>query len=253
MLNLINDIESSLLNNNLRCALGMALTLPDICGQIEFPSEGKVSIRYIEWCEKYLINQGHHTHTPLTETIPNSEQRVISPEICYKLRCAYLHSGNLELNQKDKDNFPNFRLVISHPKDEGFYVETVLEDQFIALDIRHLTRVICNASKEYYNKHVTKKDFQSKHIHIIDITSEAEKAEDFFENVNDVLNREDALLDYNQLTEGAKKLFEDIKNGCSNVSALFEFDGVVTAEATTLMCQYMELIKGGFLIYKNTF
>ena len=57
MIDLINDIESSLKNNNIRCSLGMALILPDICGQIEYPNDS-IKDRYVKWCKCYLYNQG---------------------------------------------------------------------------------------------------------------------------------------------------------------------------------------------------
>nr|WP_024835473.1 hypothetical protein [Clostridium sp. 12(A)] len=251
MLDLIDDIETALLSDNLRCALGMALTLPDICGQIEFPTQKDVGKRYTGWCEKYLFNQGCHSHIPFTENIPDSEQRVISPEICYKLRCAYLHSGNLELNQRKGDSFIEFRLIISHPQDEGIYVETVVKDQYMTIDIRHLTRVICDTAKEYYSNHNSKEDFQSKHIRIIDVTRESEKVSAFLERKNEIDDRENALLDYNQLSKGAKKLLEDIQSGRNNVSSLTKAGREITQEETDLMIQYYELIKGGFLIFKS--
>jgi hypothetical protein len=251
LLNLIEDIETALLSNNMRCALGMALTLPDICGQIESPNEENVGKRYRKWCRKFLFNQGHHSHIPLSESISDSKQRVISPEVCYKLRCAYLHSGNLELNQKEWDNFPEFRLIITHPEDEGIYVESVSNGHYMTVDIRHLTKVICNAAKEYYNNHTTKEDFQSKHIHVIDVTNEAEKARGFFEQANDIMNRESNLFDYDQLTDGAKNLLENIKKGCADVSVPSRDNGEITQEDITLMCQYIELLKGGFLIHNK--
>lgn len=93
VLDLINDIENALEHNCLRTALGMALTLPDICGQVEYPKIKAVGERYIKWCDNYLKNQGFITTGDLGD-------KVILGNMCYKLRCAYLHSGNLELNQK---------------------------------------------------------------------------------------------------------------------------------------------------------
>ena len=43
MLELIEEIEMAISNGLIRCALGMALTLPDICGIVEFPQYGKDS------------------------------------------------------------------------------------------------------------------------------------------------------------------------------------------------------------------
>lgn len=261
MLDLIKEIEASLKNNNLRCALGMALTLPDICGQIEYPLESFVGKRYTDWCEAYLFNQGFHSHVPFTENIPTEKQRAISPEICYKLRCAYLHSGNLELNQKEKDNFPEFRLQISHPEDEGIYSgnsienrqiaidgkQIALEGRHITIDIRYLTKVICNAAKEYYNNHGSKDDFQTKHVTIIDISKETEKVNIFYERLNEIVNKENYSHDYNKLTEGAKRLLEDMQNGYVGTNLLTRTNGEIKQEEIDIMTQWFELLYGGFI------
>lgn len=261
MLDLIKEIEASLKNNNLRCALGMALTLPDICGQIEYPSENGVGKRYTDWCEKYLFNQGFHSHVPFTESVPDIEQRVIKPEVCFKLRCAYLHSGNLELNQRNGDDFPKFRLIMSHADDEGVYSGSIdkepimVNDQLvgtkditITIDIRHLTKVICNAAKDYYDLHVSKELFQSKHIDIIDISRESEKVRDILERINEIDNRENFSHDYDQLSEGAKRLLENVNNGCVNANLkTTNKDGEIIREDAELMIYFYELLKGGFV------
>ncbi len=261
MLDLINEIEILLKNNNLRCALGMALTLPDICGQIEYPSEDGVKKRYTDWCENYLFNQGFNTHIAFTKSIPAEEQRVISPEVCYKLRCAYLHSGNLELNQRSGDDLPKFRLIMSHTDDEGVYSGSInkqpliVNDQLvdskvisITIDIRHLTKVICNAAKEYYNKSVTKELFQSKHIDIIDVPRESEKVRNILERKHEIDSRENFLHDYNQLSEGAKRLLENINSGIVDINLnTSNKDGeIIPEDAELQICKY-ELFKGGFI------
>lgn len=158
MLNLINDIENTIKHNCLRTALGMALTLPDICGQVEYPEIKAVGERYIKWCDNYLKNQGFITTGDLGD-------KVISGEMCYKLRCAYLHSGNLNLNQRKNDDFPEFHLLMCSKEDDGIYCEPLHKDLegkdlIITIDVRHLTFVLCNAAKEYYEKHEDKTDFK---------------------------------------------------------------------------------------------
>lgn len=184
MINLICDIEKALQSNHLRVALGMALTLPDICGQIEYPTETNVQNRYVGWCDKFLFNQGYHTHILNTPSISESTQRVIAGDMCYKLRCAYLHAGNTELNSRASDSFPVFKLQITHKEDEGLYSgkEAKYNDKTveIRLDIRHLTHVLCNAARKYYEDHSDKVLFEPKHIEIIDIEAGAHQARKFF-------------------------------------------------------------------------
>ena len=105
MLEIIKEIRACIKTNLFRVALGMALTLPDICGAIAYPNEEKSGVRYVAWCENYLFNQGYLPSHNVDYNKPPEEWeriRVISPEMCYKLRCAFLHSGNLELNQRRK-------------------------------------------------------------------------------------------------------------------------------------------------------
>lgn len=169
VLDLINDIEDALKHNCLRVALGMALTLPDICGQVEYLEIKAVNDRYIKWCDNYLKNQG----------FISEKDKVISGDMCYKLRCAYLHSGNLELNQRKNDDFPEFHLLMCSKDDEGIYCEPLhrdLQDKdlIVTVDVRHLTKVLCAASVEYYNQHDKKEDFKTHHIEIDNVEKIAE-------------------------------------------------------------------------------
>ena len=54
MLNKINDVKSALKAGAYQSALALALTLPDICSQIEYPAENMVGICYPQWCDKYI-------------------------------------------------------------------------------------------------------------------------------------------------------------------------------------------------------
>lgn len=161
MLNLIKEIKIALDYNLFHVALGMALTLPDICGNIEF-KETKVKKRYIDWCNSYLYNQG----------FINNDKKVISGEDCYLLRCAVLHSNNLKLKENR-----TFLLRISSTKDKGIYTESQLKEssKYIELDIRHLCHILCNAAEEYYQQHTEKKDFEEHNYKILDIQSFFEK------------------------------------------------------------------------------
>ena len=50
---IIKEINLSLENECYLSALGMALTLPDICGKAEYPNEKSTTKRYIEWFNTY--------------------------------------------------------------------------------------------------------------------------------------------------------------------------------------------------------
>lgn len=77
-----NEIAGLLRDGYPYSALGIALTLPDICGNIAYP-ETKVAFHYKKWYDEYVgpINAIRHEDGFIS----------VDSEVCYKLRCAYLH------------------------------------------------------------------------------------------------------------------------------------------------------------------
>lgn len=171
MIDLIKEIRYCIEHNQLRVALGMALTLPDVCGKVEYGDTYKVGERYISWCDKYLFS--NFTLIPKSN---NDKCGQKDSEYCYKLRCAYLHSGNSNLNQQEKDNFPVFELSITTSEDAGIYVnkfpltkDNTLDLQgSIRIDVRQLCKEICNAAERYYELH-DEKEFVDHQFHILDV------------------------------------------------------------------------------------
>lgn len=85
----VQEIEKALKKKMYQSALALALTLPDICGGIMCPN-ADTGFRYKAWFNKYV------TPMYLPKCLPkvcDSTKRIINGEIIYKLRCAYLHSG----------------------------------------------------------------------------------------------------------------------------------------------------------------
>ncbi len=242
MLELIKDIENALQCNCLRVALGMALTLPDICGQIEYP-EYKVGDRYSKWCDEHLRDQGFITTR-------NSGDKMISGDMCYKLRCAYLHSGNLELNQRKYDDFPEFHLSMYSKNENGIYcepIEKTLQGKCLTIyfDVRHLTHVLCNAAKEYYENHEEKTDFENHHIVIDDIEKMAEINKKIEQKVADILSSKKNINDPKELSIYAKKFLRLLDEDCEKLPRmLFDND---EDEIIDMMSAMYELLYGGFL------
>lgn len=246
MLDLINDIENALKNNCLRVALGMALTIPDICGQVEFPKLN-VGERYSKWCDKYLKNQGF-------KTTGNSGDKVITGDMCYKLRCSYLHSGNLELNQRKNDDFPEFHLLMCSKDDRGIYCEPLHKDLqgkdlMITIDVRHLTLVLCNAAKEYYEKHEDKTDFKNHHIKIDDVEKIGEKNVKMKQKIKDICSYRKSVSDPKELSKNAMSLLKILSEDHEKVAQML-FSNNEDEEIETMLAMY-ELIYGGFLQLKE--
>ena len=240
---LINEIRASVKAGLFRCALGMALTLPDICGQVEFPEEG-VGKRYKDWCNKYLMNQGYIT---VGSAPGDPSSSILSGDICYKLRCAYLHSGNIELDQKKHNKYPFFELRMTSAEDNGIYIEPYVEDEagkvlHFTLDIRHLCCVLCNAAEEYYKNHKPKSDFEEHQFTIVDVEYGAKKNIEMNRMLYERQLSKNDITDYAELSDDAKKLLLDLKSSNKEMisNALLEDDILI-------MVAFQELLQGSFI------
>ena len=86
---LINAIRNSLSESNWHSAIFITLTMPDICARLEDPTL-KSKQRYINWYSRYL-----------KEIYAAFEERpFLTPSDCYALRCAILHEGTTEIEDK---------------------------------------------------------------------------------------------------------------------------------------------------------
>ena len=88
MNSLISAVRDSLRHNNWYAALFISLALPDICGNMNYPSQTSKE-RYTKWFGKYLSKKYIH------EIGPERKRHVfLSGEDCYALRCSILHEGS---------------------------------------------------------------------------------------------------------------------------------------------------------------
>ena len=74
----LKDMMSALKSGAPHSALALAVSIPDICGSIEYPDKN-IGERYVSWCDEWAAGL-----------------LVMSSADCYALRCAYLHSGKDE-------------------------------------------------------------------------------------------------------------------------------------------------------------
>jgi hypothetical protein len=94
MNDLIKALESSVASKNWYGSLFVALSVPDICGYLESPTEHSQD-RYEGWFKKYMlpkytscVGKGRTPHV----FFPASD--------CYALRCALLHEGREEIMEQ---------------------------------------------------------------------------------------------------------------------------------------------------------
>ena len=90
----LSEIQKALDCKLYQSALSLALTVPDICGQINYPKD-KTGKRYKKWFDKfvkddYIYNPEYNQdYTAFTDG-----KYYFDGAACYALRCAFLHSGD---------------------------------------------------------------------------------------------------------------------------------------------------------------
>ena len=114
--NLIKALESSVANKNWYGSLFIALSVPDICGYLEFPTE-RSQTRYERWFETYMLPKYSAC------VGPNRTPHVfLSPSDCYALRCALLHEGREEIaEQCARDVLDHFHFIEPPPNDNTIH------------------------------------------------------------------------------------------------------------------------------------
>lgn len=151
----IDEIKKALDAGAYFAALALSLTLPDICGQIEYPGS-KVGVRYVKWYDKYV--------KPLYFIKDDvAPKRQFDGEMCYALRCSLFHSWNFKLPIK-------FRIHIDKANGvhniHDLYIES--EDSLVDLDAYGICYYIARAVQDFYYNHEKKEDFEKYDCVIID-------------------------------------------------------------------------------------
>lgn len=187
MLNKINDIHLALANKSYLSALALALTLPDICGEIEYPDltnkNGYREVRkqYAAWFDDW-VNQYFADDTGWTDGYNKAKNPYFTGEMCYSLRCSFLHSGNARIkdwgNSEDKEFYYSyeFRLTIggadSHGVSWPYYPNNdskVQKNRIVSINVEKLCDSICRAAERYYQEKDPKL-FRDNHIHLINLS-----------------------------------------------------------------------------------
>lgn len=186
MLDKINEIEIALENNLFQSALALTLTLPDICGLIEYPKKG-VGERYISWFDNYVYKYYYKNDTSYDGVYE------FTGEVCYQLRNKFLHEGHTHAYESNKIPIDSFELVDTRnsagiPKYSTAYSDFAIGDEVetenidfdrvnwhseklygISIDISYFCTSICNAAKSYYNSKDDKSLFKNQECIIIKV------------------------------------------------------------------------------------
>ena len=142
MQHLLESVRSAIQARNWYAALGVALALPDICGQLEDPTR-KSKVRYIDWFNAYLAP--HYTRQ-----VAGREHHFLSGEDCYALRCAYLHEGEFDIaGQSVKKVLESFVFVAPQ---RGLFFHLNQADQKLQLQVDTFCEELCVATEVWLNR-----------------------------------------------------------------------------------------------------
>ncbi|MBR2207872.1 MAG: hypothetical protein IJ859_03590, partial [Synergistaceae bacterium] len=147
----VKDIQNALKNHSYYCALSLALTLPDICGMVEFPNKS-VGERYISFYNKYIKKSESNAQDPYS-----------SGEVIYNLRNTYLHQGLPDINsgkiKQEVNQVDKFVLFFDDKFRCEMTASVIVENvafRMIGIGVVYLCEIICNGSLLYYRNNKSK-------------------------------------------------------------------------------------------------
>lgn len=151
MLDRIKEIRFALSNKQYYSALALSLTLPDMCGKIEYPNKDNGKKRYIDWYNQYLRKRFtcEGTKLPGGEKI---EYTWMTAEELYALRCAFLHAGNFEV---EKIALSKVRLH-AHVRNGENYSHIIRDGNYVDWDVIEICKCICDSVEEYWLEKIDK-------------------------------------------------------------------------------------------------
>lgn len=181
----IEEVKSCLSSEMWQAALALALTIPDICGQIEFANlkmrnrkgeevDASQGRKYSEWFHKHV----EHWFTDVRGY--DDDGLALNPyftgDMCYQLRCAFLHSGEDATNKVSDKIKHNFNLRINSC--DSFALNRSKEITHADVDIINLCNHICEGALNFYHEWNNHQDFTDKKCKWVDIKEWGVKMEE---------------------------------------------------------------------------
>ncbi|MDQ0208939.1 hypothetical protein [Alkalicoccobacillus murimartini] len=189
MLEKIEAVKDALEKESYLPALSLALTLPDICGQIEYPEfyilrKGKkinlTGKQYKTWFDNW-VNHRYADPSGWTEDFQKARNPYFTGAMCYDLRCSFLHSGNLSIgdfgeSEDEEFNYSyEFELWLAGCNSFGESwtessrdKEKIKKTRNVSIDISELCKNLCLSAEDYY-KFKGKDAFKNNEIRVINI------------------------------------------------------------------------------------
>lgn len=163
MIEKLKDVRSAIKNKNYLSALALALTIPDICGGIEYAhivdenGKRKVGTQYRKWFDNY-VNQYYADSNGWNKSFSKAKKSYFTGYMCYNLRCEFLHLGAAEIGDfgklsDDEFNYKyHFTLAVNGADSYGeSWVEgDKIKNITVTVNIDTLCENICRAAENYY-------------------------------------------------------------------------------------------------------
>lgn len=181
----VEEVKLCISQQMWQAALALALTIPDICGQIKFVSlkmmnrngvevSASQGYKYSKWFNEYVgcyfadekgyNNDGYAINSYFTG------------DMCYQLRCAFLHSGE-DASNSDKIKY-KFNLR-THSSDT-ISLDNDRNIDYVDIDIANLCNFICEGALKFIHEWKKPQDFRDRKCSWLDL-SEWFK---YMENIN---------------------------------------------------------------------
>jgi hypothetical protein len=137
MENLLQAIKHSIKNDNMYAALFIAISLPDICGKIQYPGI-KSQKRYIDWFNQYLKDQYSDPQKP--------DSPFLTAEDMYAFRCSLIHEGSDEISTQSARIDINKFILISDGPHLNYFQNRIIKLQ---LSVKSFCIDICAAVERW--------------------------------------------------------------------------------------------------------
>lgn len=144
----IDSVRLALKSGLYEPALALALSLPDICGSIEYPND-TVTARYIKWSDQHI------------DMCKNAGARnEFSGAALYQLRCRFLHNGHSNIYEPGKRvHFNTFELMAPSASKLSqeliSTIKTYQDDQTFevtytaTVNLAYLIESLCEAAEDF--------------------------------------------------------------------------------------------------------
>ncbi|MFC3441251.1 hypothetical protein ACFOKF_08580 [Sphingobium rhizovicinum] len=155
----LQAVRDAIAHKNRYGALAMALTLPDVCGNLDIPGRAN-GVRYKDWTQKWLAPK-----YVINGTIFLEESDI------YQFRCAMLHEGTANIPSKKKvtveeivfSDGPHVNLIV------GNYIDGRKIPDTLQLDPLIFAQEVCESVESWLSSVEGNPDIQQRISQLLNI------------------------------------------------------------------------------------